>query len=84
MSTGTPPRQLFVNLAVKDLPRSMRFFQALGFTFDPRFTNDDAACMVIGEGIYAMLVTEPFFRGFTRREPCDTGCLLYTSPSPRD
>ena len=72
MSTATS-RQIFVNLAVKDLPGSMRFFGALGFGFDPHFTNDDAACMVIGEGIYAMLVTEPFFRGFTQREPCDTG-----------
>ena len=71
MSTTTS-RRLFVNLAVKDLPRSMRFFEALGFGFDPHFTNDDAACMVVGDGIYAMLLTEPFFRSFTRRQTCET------------
>jgi uncharacterized protein len=71
MSTATP-RQLFVNLAVKDLPRSKRFFAGLGFTFDPRFTNDEGACLVIGDGAYAMLLAEDFFRSFTKRDLCDT------------
>ena len=65
-------RQIFVNLAVRDLKNSMDFFSTLGFQFNPKFTDDKAACMVINDNAYAMLLTEPFFRGFTRREPCDT------------
>jgi hypothetical protein len=65
-------RKVFVNLAVKDLKRSMDFFVALGFTFNPQFTDDNAACMVISSEAYAMLLTEPFFRDFTRREPANT------------
>lgn len=65
-------RKLFVNLPVADLKRSMEFFSRLGFEFDRRFTDDRAACMVIGEGAYAMLLTAPFFRTFTRNAICDT------------
>ena len=56
--------QIFVNLPVKDLERSRRFFGSLGYRFDPQFTNQDAACMVVEEGIYVMLLTEGFFRTF--------------------
>ncbi|MDQ3276963.1 MAG: VOC family protein [Bacteroidota bacterium] len=56
--------QIFVNLPVKDLQRSMDFFTQLGYTFNEQFTNEKAACMVISETIYAMLLTEPFFKGF--------------------
>jgi predicted lactoylglutathione lyase len=63
---------IFVNLPVSDLPRSKRFFGAMGYRFDPKFTNDDAACMVIDEGsIYAMLLTRGFFQQFTPREIAD-------------
>ncbi|MCH7343393.1 VOC family protein [Pelomonas sp. CA6] len=62
---------IFVNLPVKDLPRSMRFFAELGYAFNPQFTNDAAACMVISEHIYAMLLTEPFFQGFTAKPIAD-------------
>ncbi|MCK9985968.1 MAG: uncharacterized protein AzoDbin1_02440 [Azoarcus sp.] len=65
-------RQIYVNLPVRDLPRTREFFSALGFTFEPKFSNDDAACMVIAENIFAMLLVEPFFRGFTRKTICDT------------
>ena len=65
------PKQIFVNLPVKDLKRSMTFFDALGFGFDAKFTNDQAACLVIGDNIFAMLVTEPFFKTFTDKELCD-------------
>ncbi len=65
-------RQLFVNLAVRDLKKSMEFFSKLGFEFNPKFTDDKAACMVISEEAYAMLLTEPFFKTFTKRELCDT------------
>lgn len=63
--------QIFVNLAVKDLPTSKAFFEALGYSFNPQFTNDDAACMVISDTIYTMLLTEPFFKGFTSKELVD-------------
>lgn len=56
--------QIFVNLPVTDLERSKAFFTALGFTINPQFTNEKAACVVIGEGIYAMILTEEFFRTF--------------------
>ena len=65
-------REIFVNLPVRDLPKTMEFFSALGFTFNRQFTDDKAACMVINEKAYVMLLSEPFFRGFTKRELCDT------------
>ncbi len=65
-------RELFINLAVKDLERARAFFADLGFTFNPQFTDDNAACMVIGGSSYAMLLKEGFYRTFTDREPCDT------------
>lgn len=60
--------QIFVNLPVKDLDKSVAFFVKLGFTFNPQFTGEKAACMIIGENIYAMLLVEPFFRTFTKKE----------------
>ncbi|WP_244815992.1 VOC family protein [Caballeronia sp. Lep1P3] len=64
-------KQIFVNLPVRDLKRSMTFFKALGLAFDPAFTNEDAACLVIGENIFAMLLVEPFFRTFTDKALVD-------------
>ena len=65
-------RQIFVNLPVKDLERSKSFFSSLGFGFDARFTDEKAACLVIEkDSIYAMLITEPFFRTFTPRAVAD-------------
>jgi len=66
-------RKLFVNLPVRDLKASMEFFSKIGFEFNPRFTDERAACMIISEEAYAMLLTEPFFKTFIRRELCDTG-----------
>lgn len=61
-------KQIFVNLPVADLEKSKAFFTALGYAFDPRFTNDQGASMVIADGsIYAMLLTEDFFRTFTAK-----------------
>src|SRR5690242_10646384 len=65
-------RKIFVNLPVRDLKRSMEFFTKLGFEFNPQFTDDKAACMVLSEDGYVMLLGEPFFRTFTKRELCDT------------
>jgi predicted lactoylglutathione lyase len=64
-------KEMFVNLPVKDLPRSMAFFRALGFDFNMDFTNEQGACMVVGPNIYAMLLTEPFFRTFTDKTVID-------------
>ena len=65
-------RKLFVNLAVRDLAKSMTFFKTLGFEFNPRFTDDNAACMIISDEASVMLLAEPYFRTFTKRELCDT------------
>lgn len=64
-------KQIFVNLAVKDLPNSKIFFEALGYSFNPQFTNEDGACLVISDTIYAMLLTEEFFKRFTSKEVVD-------------
>ena len=55
---------IFVNLPVKDLKRSVAFFTALGAEFNPQFTNDSATCMVLSEHIHVMLLVEPFFKSF--------------------
>lgn len=66
------PTKIFVNLPVKDLKKSMHFFTHLGFSFNPQFTDDKAACLVINNGsIYAMLITEPYFKTFTQKEISD-------------
>ncbi|EUJ51055.1 lactoylglutathione lyase [Listeria rocourtiae FSL F6-920] len=64
------PNMLFVNLAVKDLDKSIEFFTALGFKFNPQFANEDATCMIINEGAFLMLLTEKFFQGFTKKKNC--------------
>jgi predicted lactoylglutathione lyase len=64
-------KQIYVNLAVDDLERSTAFFKHLGFSFNPQFTNDKGACMVIGENIYAMLLVKDFFKTFTSKALCD-------------
>ena len=64
-------RQIYVNLPVKDLERTKRFFAGLGFSFNPQFTDDKAACMVIADDIYAMLLVEPFFGTFTTKPVAD-------------
>ena len=65
-------RKLFVNLAVRDLKRSMDFFTRLGFEFNPQFTNEQGACMIVSEEAFVMLLAEPFFKTFTKKQPCDT------------
>ena len=61
-------RKIFVNLPVQDLGRAMEFFRSLGFDFNMKFTDDKAACMIVSEEAFVMLLTEPFFRTFTKRE----------------
>ncbi len=65
-------REIFVNMPVRDLEKSKEFFASLGFTFNAQFTDDKAACMIISDKAFVMLLTEPFFRGFTKNELCDT------------
>jgi len=65
-------RQIYVNLPVRELGRTMDFFTALGFGFNPQYTNEDAACLVLDENIMVMLLTEPFFRTFTDKAICDS------------
>jgi predicted lactoylglutathione lyase len=64
-------KQIYVNLPVNDLPKSMAFFKALGFGFNAQFTNDSAACLEIGENIFAMLLVKDFFKGFTGKPIAD-------------
>lgn len=65
-------RMMFLNLPVRDLDRAKAFFGRLGFTFNPQFTDQKAACMVVSDLGFVMLLQEAFYRTFTRREPCDT------------
>lgn len=64
-------KQIFVNLAIKDMARSQAFFKALGLSFNQRFTNEKGACLEIGENFYAMLLVEPFFQSFTKKPISD-------------
>ena len=63
--------KIFVNLPVQDLDRSVAFFTTLGYTFDPRFTDRNATCMIIGPDIFAMLLVTEFFQTFTPRPVAD-------------
>ena len=63
----------FINLPVRDLSKTTDFFSALGFEFDPQFTDENATRMIISEDTSAMLVVEPFFQGFVApRDIADT------------
>ena len=81
-------RQLFVNLPVENLDRTVEFFAALGFSFNPKFTDENATCLVISEHIQVMLLTRPFFSGFTKKPVADartaTETLLALSCESRD
>jgi uncharacterized protein len=60
-------RMIFVNLPVVDLPASQRFYEAVGFTTNPQFTDDTAACMVLSDSINVLLHTHAKWRKFTSR-----------------
>lgn len=64
-------RQIFVNLPVKDLDKTVAFFTALGFEFNPQFTDEKATCMIIGENSFVMLLVEEFFSTFTNKPISD-------------
>ena len=64
-------KQIFVNLPVKDLNRSVTFFTSLGFTFNPQFTDENATCMILGENIFVMLLAEQYFSTFITKPVAD-------------
>jgi uncharacterized protein len=58
------PKQIFVNLPIKDVNKSKEFFKTLGFDFNPQFSDKNAICIIVAENIYAMLLVEKFFKTF--------------------
>jgi uncharacterized protein len=64
--------QIFVNLPVKDLNKSVEFFTKLGYKFNSKFTDENATCMIVAENIFVMLLVEEFFKTFAPKEICDT------------
>lgn len=65
-------KQIYLNLPVKDLNRSIDFFTKTGFTFNPQFTDENATCMIIGENIFVMLLTDKFFSTFIDKPVADS------------
>jgi predicted lactoylglutathione lyase len=79
----TTPKMTFINLPVADLKKTVGFYGALGFTFNPAFTDETATCMIINETTFAMLLTYPKFDGFCNKPRPDsratTGALYALS-----
>ncbi|MFG3494024.1 VOC family protein [Streptomyces sp. NPDC047928] len=67
---------IFVNLPVKDLEASKAFWTKLGYSFNPQFTDENAACLVFSDTIFAMLLTEPRFKDFTKKEIADASTSI--------
>ena len=82
------PHKLFVNIPVSDLQRAITFFEALGFAFNPHFTDATATCMLVGEDAYFMLLTRERFAGFAKRPVGDpateTNALFALSVNSRE
>lgn len=80
--------QIFLNLPVADLQRSITFFTKLGYTFNPKFTDEKATCMIISDTIYVMLLTKTFFQTFTKKEIVDASkaveCSICISAESKD
>ena len=81
-------RNVYVNLPVKDLKASVAFFTQLGFEFDPRFTDENAAAMKIGGDNAVMLLAEDFFKTFTKKAIADatksTEVIVAVTASSKD
>ena len=71
-------KQIFINLPVHDLAKAKAFYTALGHSINPKFSDDNAACVVISDTIYVMLLVNPFFQGFTPKAICDTATHIET------
>ncbi|MFF3324339.1 VOC family protein [Streptomyces sp. NPDC002889] len=82
------PQMIFVNLPTRDLDAITSFWSKLGYSFNPQFTDDNAACLVISDTIFAMLLTEPRFKDFTKKEIADaavsTEVILCLSADSRE
>ncbi|MET4096571.1 VOC family protein [Arthrobacter sp. UYCu712] len=66
-------KQMFLNLPVKDLDKTVEFFTALGFKFNPDFTDENATCMIVNDDAFVMLLVENYFKSFTSKQVADTG-----------
>jgi predicted lactoylglutathione lyase len=81
-------QQIFVNLPIRDMARSRAFFESLGYSFNPQFTNEQGACMVVSDTICVMLLVESFFQTFTKKPVADarasTEVLLCLSCDSRE
>src|SRR3954467_2777219 len=81
-------RLIFLNLPVTDVAASQEFFGALGFEFDPRFTSDECACMVVSDQAWVMLLAESRFADFAEKPIADarsaTGALVCVSADSRE
>lgn len=64
-------KQIFINLPVKDLNKTVEFFTKLGYTFNPQFTDENATCMIVSDAIFVMLLTETYFKTFIKKEVVD-------------
>ncbi len=80
--------QIYVNLPIRDMARSRAFFESLGYAFNPQFSNEQGACLVLGDNLFVMLLVEPFFQGFTPRPVADatksTEVLICVSCTSRE
>ena len=72
------PRNLYVNLPVQDLERTVDFFAALGFSFNPTFTDENATCMIFNDSTSVMLLVESFFATFTNKRIADAHAVTET------
>ena len=70
------PKQIFINLAVKDVEKSMQFYSALGFTNNPQFSDEAGKCMVWSENIFVMILSHEKFAGFATKPIADTKSSL--------
>ncbi|MFZ7942722.1 MULTISPECIES: VOC family protein [Bacillaceae] len=65
-------KNIFINLSVQDVGKSTNFFKELGFEFNPQFSDETTSCMIISDNIYAMIMIEERFKGFSKKEIVDT------------
>jgi predicted lactoylglutathione lyase len=81
-------KNIFINLPVKDLKKSTNFFKELGFEFNLQFSDETTSCMIINDNIYALIMIEERFKGFSKKEIVDTTtsaeAILSLSAESRD
>lgn len=72
------PTLVFVNIPTTELDRSKSFYEALGYTINPLFTDENAACVVVSDTIYVMVLTRDFFQTFTEKQIVDPRVAVQT------